>query len=110
MKHKIIIVGAGIAGSLLAITLKKIGFDVVIYEARKKDDLGGGVFLGLTPNGLNVLKNFESIFVKARLYESLHGLFTIAGEKNSGLFNRLPERAIWRRNNSSKAVEVISAR
>jgi 2-polyprenyl-6-methoxyphenol hydroxylase-like FAD-dependent oxidoreductase len=60
MDKKAIITGAGIAGSLVAIQLKRIGYEVALFEAREKDSKEG-VFLGLTPNGLHVLKSFIAI-------------------------------------------------
>lgn len=56
-----IIIGAGIAGPAMAIALKRLGMGVTLYEAREENEMGGGVFLGLTPNGLNVLKEFIDI-------------------------------------------------
>jgi 2-polyprenyl-6-methoxyphenol hydroxylase-like FAD-dependent oxidoreductase len=56
--HKAIILGAGVAGPILAIQLKEIGYDVEIYEARKEEEMNEGLFLGFTPNGQNVLKHF----------------------------------------------------
>lgn len=53
-----IITGAGIAGPAMAIALKRLGMGVTLYEAREDNEMGGGVFLGLTPNGLNILKAF----------------------------------------------------
>ncbi|MEI2273139.1 FAD-dependent monooxygenase [Sphingobacterium sp. ML3W] len=58
MDKKVLVIGAGVAGPILALQLKKIGFDVEIFEARSEDNAKEGVFLGLTPNGLNVLKEF----------------------------------------------------
>jgi 2-polyprenyl-6-methoxyphenol hydroxylase-like FAD-dependent oxidoreductase len=61
MKNKkVIIIGAGIAGPLLAIQLKLIGLEVAIFEARA-ENTNEGIFLGLTPNGLNILKQFIDI-------------------------------------------------
>ncbi|QEC78703.1 FAD-dependent oxidoreductase [Mucilaginibacter ginsenosidivorax] len=57
MSNKAIIIGAGIAGPLLAIQLKRNGYAVEVYEAREQD-AGEGAFLGLTPNGLNVLMQY----------------------------------------------------
>ncbi len=56
-----LIVGAGIAGPLLAMQLKDAGYRVVLYEARLDANPREGVFMGLTPNGLNVLKQFVPI-------------------------------------------------
>ena len=58
MNKKAIIIGAGVAGPILALQLKKIGFDAEIFESRSEDNTKEGAFLGLTPNGLNVLKEF----------------------------------------------------
>lgn len=51
----VLIIGAGIAGPALAIQLAKIGIRSEIVEARKESEMAQGVFLGITPNGLNVL-------------------------------------------------------
>lgn len=58
MNKKAIIIGAGVAGPILALQLKKIGFEAEIFESRPEDNTKEGAFLGLTPNGLNVLKEF----------------------------------------------------
>lgn len=58
MNKKVIIIGAGVAGPILALQLKKIGFQPEIFEARPENNRNEGVFLGITPNGLNVLKEF----------------------------------------------------
>ncbi|MFC4685382.1 FAD-dependent oxidoreductase [Epilithonimonas pallida] len=61
MNKKAIIIGAGIAGPILALQLKKIGFDSEIFESRSEDNTKEGAFLGLTPNGLNILKEFVDL-------------------------------------------------
>ena len=61
MNKKVIIIGAGVAGPILALQLKKIGFDPEIFESRSEDNTKEGAFLGLTPNGLNVLKEFVDL-------------------------------------------------
>lgn len=61
MNKKVIIIGAGVAGPILALQLKKIGFQPEIFEARSENNRNEGVFLGITPNGLNVLKEFIDI-------------------------------------------------
>ncbi|NMN38097.1 FAD-dependent oxidoreductase [Pedobacter sp. SG918] len=58
MNKKAIIIGAGVAGPILALQLKKIGFESEIFESRSEHNTKEGAFLGLTPNGLNVLKEF----------------------------------------------------
>ena len=61
MNKKAIIIGAGIAGPILALHLKKIGFESEIFESRSEGNTKEGAFLGLTPNGLNVLKEFVDL-------------------------------------------------
>jgi len=61
MNKKAIIIGAGVAGPILALQLKKIGLESEIFESRSKDNTKEGAFLGLTPNGLNVLKEFVDL-------------------------------------------------
>lgn len=61
MNKKAIIIGAGIAGPILALQLKKIGYESEIFESRPAHSTKEGAFLGFTPNGLNVLKEFVDI-------------------------------------------------
>ncbi len=58
MTKKAIIIGAGVAGPIMALQLQKIGYDSEIYESRSAENIHEGAFLGITPNGLNVLKEF----------------------------------------------------
>jgi 2-polyprenyl-6-methoxyphenol hydroxylase-like FAD-dependent oxidoreductase len=52
--RKALIIGAGIAGPVTAILLKKAGFDVAVYEAWSySTGIGGG--LQIAPNGMHVL-------------------------------------------------------
>ncbi len=53
---KALIVGAGIGGPVLAAWLQRIGWDVVVAEARASVALGAGAFLGVAPNGMRVLE------------------------------------------------------
>lgn len=51
---KVAIIGAGLGGLAVAIALRKLGYDVQVYEkAQDFRPVGGG--LGLLPNGLNFL-------------------------------------------------------
>jgi FAD-dependent urate hydroxylase len=53
--REVVIVGAGIAGPVLGMFLKRLGVHVVIAEARARAALGEGAFLGVAPNGMRVL-------------------------------------------------------
>lgn len=61
MNKKAIIIGAGVAGPILALQLKRIGFAAEVFESRSEENTKEGAFLGLTPNGLNVLKGFVDL-------------------------------------------------
>lgn len=61
MNNKAIIIGAGVAGPILALQLKKAGFEAEVFESRAEGNTKEGAFLGLTPNGLNVLKTFVDL-------------------------------------------------
>ncbi|WP_332368097.1 NAD(P)/FAD-dependent oxidoreductase [Spirosoma telluris] len=56
IEKKAILIGCGISGPVMALFLKRIGIETIIYEAQTqyRDDVGA--FLGISPNGLNVLK------------------------------------------------------
>ncbi|KAI0307436.1 hypothetical protein B0F90DRAFT_1673550 [Multifurca ochricompacta] len=58
---KVIIVGCGVAGPALAIFLKQLGFNPVIYE-RTKGFADAGLSLLLQPNGLKVLSLLPGLF------------------------------------------------
>ncbi|MEZ4249919.1 MAG: FAD-dependent monooxygenase [Polyangiales bacterium] len=51
-----IVVGAGVAGPVVACWLKRIGWDVEVVEARATAAPDEGAFLGLAPNGVHVLR------------------------------------------------------
>lgn len=68
------IIGAGVAGPVLGLFLRRLGVDVTIYEARTPERLAlAGAFLAVAPNGMNVL---EAAGVKARVMaagDACHG-------------------------------------
>lgn len=83
---KVIVVGAGLAGSLLAIFLAKRGFQVDVYEARpdmRIVDLGGGrsINLALSDRGIAALRDVgmdeymlaEAVPMYGRMVHSTHG-------------------------------------
>ena len=72
-KKKVIIVGCGIAGLTLAMTLKKCGIDSTIYESRESPADHIGLFFYLGPNGVNVLKTLE---IEDKIRESGHSCNT----------------------------------
>lgn len=61
-KDKIIIVGAGLCGSMLAVKMAQRGFDVVVYEKRPDmrtymEDAGRSINLALSARGLMALES-----------------------------------------------------
>lgn len=86
MKKKITIIGAGLAGSLLAVILAKKGYKVDVFERRpdmRKEDVSAGrsINLALSDRGLRALKladldEFilnEVVPMKGRLIHNLDG-------------------------------------
>ena len=78
MRHgceTVAIVGCGIAGPVLALFLKRIGIEAVIFERRGRAAVDDGAFLGVAPNGMNVLaeiglrREVEAISVPCRGFE-----------------------------------------
>jgi 2-polyprenyl-6-methoxyphenol hydroxylase-like FAD-dependent oxidoreductase len=53
--RRAIVAGAGIAGPVLGVVLRRLGAEVTIVEARPGPSGDEGAFLGLAPNGMNVL-------------------------------------------------------
>ena len=66
---KVIIIGCGIAGPVLALGLNKAGIDSEIYEAQKALDDDAGLFHYLSPNGMNV---FNVLGIYDKVYDLGH--------------------------------------
>ncbi len=54
-----IIIGSGIAGMAAALCLSKAGIETVIYESRTSSRDSIGSFLGIHPNGRDVLETLD---------------------------------------------------
>ncbi len=75
------IIGAGIAGPVLAIFLRRLGVEVTVFEARTSDCLGfGGASVGIAPNGMNVLKAAGVAERIRAVSEVCHGVDYFDGE------------------------------
>ncbi len=53
--RRAIVAGGGVAGPVAAMFLRRLGVDVAIHEARPGAATDEGAFLGVAPNGMNVL-------------------------------------------------------
>lgn len=53
--RKVTIAGGGIAGPVLGMGLRELGFEVTLHEARPAAASSEGAFLGVAPNGMNAL-------------------------------------------------------
>jgi flavin-dependent dehydrogenase len=49
-----LIIGAGIAGPAVAMALRYVGIDALVFEATPEPRDEAGAFLNLAPNGINV--------------------------------------------------------
>lgn len=70
----ILIIGSSIAGPMTAICLKRAGIESVVYEAYPEPDDDVGLFIGLAPNGQQVLRDMDmasGILPKGFLIEGL---------------------------------------
>ncbi len=87
--NKVVLVGAGLAGSLLSIYLAKRGFTVDVYERRpdmRRVDIGGGrsINLALSTRGIHALKDVGvldrvmkiAIPMKGRMIHAVSGELT----------------------------------
>jgi len=61
----VVIVGGGIAGLSLALGLHRVGVPCRVLEAHPLEELGGGAFLALAPNGVNALASLGTPAVLA---------------------------------------------
>jgi 2-polyprenyl-6-methoxyphenol hydroxylase-like FAD-dependent oxidoreductase len=76
-----VIVGCGIAGPALGMFLRRVGIEAVVCERRPSDAVDEGLFLGVAPNGMNVLseldvhRGVEAVSVPCRGFEfqNAHG-------------------------------------
>jgi 2-polyprenyl-6-methoxyphenol hydroxylase-like FAD-dependent oxidoreductase len=72
--------------------LKRLGFDPLVFEARPLNALQQGVFLGLTPNGLNVLKDMIDVERLKDDYTPGKMVFFNARNKPIGMLDTVHQR------------------
>ena len=88
-KKKAIIIGCGIAGPALALSLHKAGIESEIFEAQKALDDDAGLFHYLSPNGMNV-------FHVLGIYDKIKNLGYVSNniflnDENDKKFATIPE-------------------
>ena len=84
LTRRIAIVGAGIAGLALAVTLSRKGCRLVVIEQRDRESLGtDGLFLSLAPNGMNAMKalGLDQAIIDVGVTMSGLTLFNEAGKR-----------------------------
>lgn len=88
-KQKVVVVGAGLAGSLMAIYLARRGFEVAVYEQRhdiRRQDYAEGrsINLGLSARGIQALTEAglidkvmaDAVRMKGRMIHAVDGFLT----------------------------------
>ena len=94
--RRAVIVGCGIAGPVLGMFLRRLGIETVVCEQRPGEAVDEGLFLGVAPNGMNVLselevhRDIEAVSVPCRGFEfhNTHGrvIATINREHDAARF------------------------
>lgn len=96
-ERRAVIVGAGIGGPVLALWLQKIGVEAVLAEARPSAALGEGAFLGVAPNGMNVLDSLGLAQKVLAMGHTCTGFqFNNARGQNIGVIDRSADQAMFR--------------
>ncbi len=106
MKEKILIVGGGLSGSLLAICMAKRGFDVHLYERRAdmrkgKTEAGRSINLALSTRGISALEKVglaeqvlhDAIPMHGRMMHSIKGELTYQPYGKDGQYINSVSRA-----------------
>src|SRR5512138_2956998 len=89
MKKEILIVGAGLVGSLLAIYLAKRGYKVKVYERRgdmRKEDIAAGrsINLALSDRGIKALEEVGVMDEIRKIAIPMHGRFIHNADGTTG--------------------------
>lgn len=83
--RRVVIVGCGIAGPALGIFLRRVGIEAIVCERRTSDAVDEGWFLGVAPNGMNVLaelgvrRRIEAVSVTCHRFEFLNARGRVIG-------------------------------
>ena len=88
-----VIIGGGIGGPVLAMWLQRVGIRAVVAEARESSSIGEGAFLGVAPNGMNVLAQLgiaEAVLARGHVCTSFQ--FANSKGRNIGSIDRSHDR------------------
>ena len=83
--RRVVIVGCGIAGPALGMFLRRVGIEAVVCERRAREAVDEGLFLGVAPNGMNVLaelglrQRIEDVSVPCLGFEFLNACGQVIG-------------------------------
>jgi 2-polyprenyl-6-methoxyphenol hydroxylase-like FAD-dependent oxidoreductase len=83
--RRAVIVGCGIAGPALGMFLRRVGIEPVVCERRAPEAVAEGLFLGVAPNGMNVLaelgirQRIEEVSVPCHRFEFLNARGQVIG-------------------------------
>ncbi|KIP01899.1 hypothetical protein PHLGIDRAFT_96569 [Phlebiopsis gigantea 11061_1 CR5-6] len=85
MSTRVGVIGAGIAGPLLAMLLKQKGYEPVVFE-RNPAPSEAGIGIGVQPNGIRVIESVPGLFetIKGRHLDEFH-FFSVIPEDTSVL-------------------------
>lgn len=84
-RKKVLIIGSGVAGPATALALKKAGIASEIYEAYPGPGDAVGAFMGITPNGQDVLRTlgvYDAVVADGHQTNGFH--FTNSAKKSFG--------------------------
>jgi len=93
--QKAIIIGCGISGPVMALFLRKIGIEATIYEAQTQHRDDAGTFLGISPNGLNVLNAFIPLDTVLTDFTPGRMSFFNAKNKNIGEIDNARQKELY---------------
>src|SRR6266498_3292314 len=91
MTQNALIIGAGVAGPVAAMALRRVGIDATIYEAYPTTAHGIGAFMGLAANGQDALAALDlrdavrAIGIPTPRMAMLNGSGKVLAEIDNGL-------------------------
>ncbi len=92
--RRALIIGAGVAGPILAMALQRAGIESAVFEGRQRETVEGGAWLALAPNGVNALETLDvDIEREADGFKATGMAFFNGAGKPVGFVDSRPEQA-----------------